>query len=250
MPATGCCRRWRSASCRSAFSDTVARLGGDEFGVLLEGVGEQRGSARVARRADRPLERPSRSMVARSRTASIGVAFSAAETRRQGAAQQRRSRHVPRQGGGQEPPRHLPAAHADAAARAAAAGGGYLSRDESKRSSFSNTSRSSTWYESLSVSRRWFAGAIPSAGVLMPAVHPGRSKRAARSSARAVGARAGVPRHARLARASLAPRAAARRQHLGRHLQHGELVERRRRRRSSESGLEPGNLVIELTEST
>jgi len=62
-------------------SDTVARLGGDEFGVLLEGVG---GGREVQRVADSLIETLGTPFSLDGRevrvTASVGVAFSAADT--------------------------------------------------------------------------------------------------------------------------------------------------------------------------
>jgi diguanylate cyclase (GGDEF)-like protein/PAS domain S-box-containing protein len=65
----------------SRSSDTVARLGGDEFGVLLEGVGTAADARRVADALIESLGMPFSLDGREVRvTASVGVAFSAADT--------------------------------------------------------------------------------------------------------------------------------------------------------------------------
>ena len=66
---------------KSRSSDTVARLGGDEFGVLLEGVGTAAEAQRIADALIESLGAPFSLDGREVRvTASIGVAFSAADT--------------------------------------------------------------------------------------------------------------------------------------------------------------------------
>ena len=233
-------------------SDTVARLGGDEFGVLLEGAGSPEDVQRVA---DSLIESLGAAFVLDGRevrvTASVGVAFSADDTTAKAllsnadlamyhAKAAGKNRHVTFQ------PRMQTLLHERL--RLEADIGYALEREEFFLEYQPIVDLGTRVLLGVEALVRW---RHPEAGVLTPAsfIHVleecgqiaalGRwvLQRACRDVCAWRGAIAG-PSGLRLAVNISA-----------RHLQHGELVQDVLAALES-SGFEPGNLVIELTEST
>jgi diguanylate cyclase (GGDEF)-like protein/PAS domain S-box-containing protein len=233
-------------------SDTVARLGGDEFGVLLEGAGS---TAEVQRVADVLVESLGTPFVLDGRevrvTASVGVAFSVDDTTAKAllsnadlamyhAKAAGKNRHVTFQ------PRMQTLLHERL--RLEADIGRALEREEFFLEYQPIVDLGTRVLLGVEALVRW---RHPEAGVLMPAsfIHvleecgqiPALGRWVLRQACRAVcawrGAIAG-PSGLRLAVNISA-----------RHLQHGELVHDVLAALET-SGFEPGNLVIELTEST
>ena len=103
--------------------DSLARLGGDEFAILLNGLGEEQQANVIAFRIQEALSAPF-SIGGREvfTSASIGIAFGARAVRQPGRDHaRRRHRDVPRQGARQGAPRDVRRRHARAGARPARA---------------------------------------------------------------------------------------------------------------------------------
>ncbi len=236
----------------SRSSDTVARLGGDEFGVLLEGVGTAAEARRVADALVESLGMPFSLDGREVRvTASVGVAFSAADTTAKAllsnadlamyhAKAAGKNRHVTFQPQMQKLLQERLQLEADIG-RALARGEFFLEYQPI----VDLGTRTLLGVEALV---RW---RHPEAGVLMPASFIHVLEECGQIAALGRWVLIQACRDVRAWRASIAGAAGLRLSVnvSARHLQHGELV-RDVADALQVSGFEAGNLVIELTEST